>query len=472
MKKSIIITLVIICIVTMNYAQTIKNYSGTYSLNGTKIANGKAEYSYYLKDNNEVRQGTFTLTTETSNYPTMKIDVGGTYKDNLKNGEWTSKVNIEPFGSEVQMKLISNYSNGYPDGLWTYTLSAKENKKVVATQKLTATFSKGTIIKDFTYTETSNEKNVSYVAKFDTSGYFVSEVNRVNQVEKSKKFVNGVMITDEFTQAKIEEITKKIAYYNLNYPDSLNEYQYRIEEFRLELPYETNNFLFFKFYLYNDVRGDILFKGLNNRDEVIYEYNGFKYKEIKKQETITDRFNIEIKNADLKFKNADYAAAINIYNSALKMKPNSDYALAQMKLCYTKIKEMEEQKLIKDKTIQADKYFENKNFENAKTVYNEILKIKPENEYAKSQIELCDKNAIEAEYNKYVDAGDVEFKNKNYKDAVISYNQALTIKADDETAKNKLKQAKNKKNATKVKSVFLSTILVAGAAVYYYIKLI
>ena len=116
MKNKILIIALLISAISTN-AQTLKTYSGAYTLTDKGIE-GKATYQYYEDENyNRIYHGTFSFNGGIYNDYTRKkltnIKITGQFKNNLRTGKWIAKSSAtkinKPFLSET---YIANFKDG------------------------------------------------------------------------------------------------------------------------------------------------------------------------------------------------------------------------------------------------------------------------------------------------------------------------------------------------------------------------
>jgi tetratricopeptide (TPR) repeat protein len=162
--------------------------------------------------------------------------------------------------------------------------------------------------------------------------------------------------------------------------------------------------------------------------------------------------------------NKQYDAAKTSYNAALAIKPNDITASGKLldiedAMNKAKAAELEKETLAKQKAIddnyaaailKADKALGAKNYETAKTEYYNAQKLKPSepypqlklteinNQFAEIQLKFAREKEKSESYKKAIASADKAFDEKNYTDAKLSYNQALSVKNDDAYARGKL----------------------------------
>ena len=141
-----------------------------------------------------------------------------------------------------------------------------------------------------------------------------------------------------------------------------------------------------------------------------------------------------IANADLAFNNKNYNNAKASYNEALTYKSKEIYPQEQINKINKILSDLEANNKAYDKAIEnADLAFNSKDYDNAKSYYNEALRYKSNEAYPKEQIDKIGKifndlSANEQAYKMAIAKADLAFNNKSYNNAKIGYNEALTFK--------------------------------------------
>ncbi len=144
-----------------------------------------------------------------------------------------------------------------------------------------------------------------------------------------------------------------------------------------------------------------------------------------------------IAQADKLFKEENWTEAKSSYQNALTIKPEESYPQTQIAAIDLKIKELADVDAAYAETIaQADKLFEEENWTEAKTSYQNALTIKPEESYPQTQIAAIDLKIREqadadAAYTETIAHADKLFKEENWTEAKTSYQNALTIKPEE-----------------------------------------
>ncbi len=109
------------------------------------------------------------------------------------------------------------------------------------------------------------------------------------------------------------------------------------------------------------------------------------------QDEIQEEYNILIRDADIEFEAKDYQLAKSYYQEAIKLKPLAEYPRNQLKV----IVELLDGKLADDekyKTLitQADEAYDLKQYSEAKNIYQSAIKIKTTEAYPREQVKKID----------------------------------------------------------------------------------
>jgi hypothetical protein len=168
------------------------------------------------------------------------------------------------------------------------------------------------------------------------------------------------------------------------------------------------------------------------------------------------KYQAAIAKGDKAFAAKTYAAAKTAYQEASAVKSEEQYPkdkIAEIeKLMGDAASEKERQALeakYKAAIAKADAALKLKNYEPAKAAYNEALAVKAGDQYAQDKIAEIEKliaesasekerQAIEAKYKAAIAKADAALKLKNYEPAKAGYNEALTVKAGDQYAQDKI----------------------------------
>jgi len=173
---------------------------------------------------------------------------------------------------------------------------------------------------------------------------------------------------------------------------------------------------------------------------------------IKKQNELENNYKQAITTADGYFQKKQFEPAKSAYNKALEYKANDKYALDQIskanKEISDQLKKLANQKARQDaydKAIaDADKYYNLKDFDMAKTSYQTAQAIFADKTYPKQQIDAIDKilnqQAKDKNYQSLIDDASELLANKNYENARAKYKEAGLVKPQETLPPDKIKE--------------------------------
>ena len=143
------------------------------------------------------------------------------------------------------------------------------------------------------------------------------------------------------------------------------------------------------------------------------------------------KYNQLVADADAQMRNAEYDKAQSLYNQALTLYPNAEYPKSQLKEIEKAKANRQLQNDYDEIIAKADKLLKDKKYDEAKSLYNQALTLKPNETYPKNQIENCEKLKIQSQYDAIIAKADAQFKAKNYEEAERLYNDALVVKSNE-----------------------------------------
>ena len=125
---------------------------------------------------------------------------------------------------------------------------------------------------------------------------------------------------------------------------------------------------------------------------------------------LDNQYNSIIKNADKFFQDALYAEAKNEYQQALKIKANEQYPKDQLNAIAAKLKEIEDNRLEQEENkrkydaliVKADDAFYKDQWEDSKAIFNEALLILPDEKYPKQKIDQINAKIAQLERDQQV----------------------------------------------------------------------
>nr|NQU90603.1 hypothetical protein [Bacteroidota bacterium] len=152
-----------------------------------------------------------------------------------------------------------------------------------------------------------------------------------------------------------------------------------------------------------------------------------------------------ITQADQYFTEEDWEQARVEYQNASQLKPEETYPADRLNEIVKIEKELAEKKVKYDKLIASgDAHFNAENFHEAKNSYAGALELFPVEPYPQGQIReveaiiLAELERIKKEYNKAISEGDRHFASKIYDNAIQYYNLASQIKPDEAYPKDQI----------------------------------
>ncbi len=163
-----------------------------------------------------------------------------------------------------------------------------------------------------------------------------------------------------------------------------------------------------------------------------------------------ERFAALIKEADAFYNQKKYAEAKNSYNRALSINPADNYANGQIKLINDILKRQKADEQYETIIAQADNSFKQLLYNEAAKSYQEALDIKPNQAYPKSKLqeinEILASEAKKAEkndsYRQAMQQGDIMFEKQFYEKSLALYENALSLKPGDAPATRKIDEVK------------------------------
>ena len=178
------------------------------------------------------------------------------------------------------------------------------------------------------------------------------------------------------------------------------------------------------------------------------------------QKELQIQYEALIKKGDAEFGNNNFNAAADFYNQAKSLLPGNQIAYEKLREIDRKKMELEEAELNKqftDKMNEAQKHYENKDWDKAKDVYAEASTIKPGERGPRDRINeinnlLANMKANEENYSKLITKSDNQLSEKNYDDAISNYKEALKIKPNEQYPKDQIIKAQEEKKAQELQS--------------------
>ncbi|MBW6460258.1 MAG: hypothetical protein K0B08_06750 [Bacteroidales bacterium] len=159
------------------------------------------------------------------------------------------------------------------------------------------------------------------------------------------------------------------------------------------------------------------------------------------QAVIETRYEEALANANNLFNTKDYNGAIAAYQSALILKPGTDIPLQKISEINAILNEIAViDKQYAEALAFAEKHYQEKDYENARYEYQNANRIKPSEQYPLQKIEEIDglladilkQRDINNQYNKAIANADEYYKNNLFEEARAAYREAQAINSDEE----------------------------------------
>jgi hypothetical protein len=258
------------------FGQNLKTFSGPFQ--ETIWGQGKATYTYYEKDNQEVRHGKFkyewsdndTKTVRNKKYSyKLNKKITGSYKNGRKDGVWNFTITFVDYPLHLENRYetgsiskTASYKEGKPHGKWKYRKSFKSrdmtpvgsyswkwsNYDKTKNISVDAEFNNGIIVGTLKY-EDPVLNNESAYFKFDNEGFLTGEQkvkslgnehsytikDKILLKQKTRKSDGSIEVSidlsnEELTNEKFSKDTLKFDYVENNILKWFNQYKYFNQE--------------------------------------------------------------------------------------------------------------------------------------------------------------------------------------------------------------------------------------------------
>lgn len=448
-------------------AQTLKTYSGVYKLTYPSFVNGKATYSYYENPDTyeRVREGNFKFIYEIPKNKdgTSKTTIEGNYKNNLKHGQWIYTIESKDLKSENYywtgvIKLVANYRNGIPDGLWSSSIGGKSRQihynlsklhyefgewRGESNAKIIANFTEGLLTGRINYTKFDKQvgEHSTVNLTLDKDGFFTDKLiidsgstKYINEFENGFLFKttgvntqNGNVETNDYSEDLL--LVKQLQNIKNNNPSELESLDFKLVEATF-----SNRFLeaiiaehFFDndLFHFEDIKGDVYFK------DGKYKYEGFKTYVVKRQVS---------KAVVEKFK--ELIVLMNKMGKLKKFLPKEQVKV--IRESYILISSLDKFYLGKyDSYVTGDNEEKMRGYQRVQ--YNNVFfKDISENEALDMAMNKVTENynllksLVKNDYDATMEKANSLFDGKNYTDATIYYEKAKNYGFDEELINEKL----------------------------------
>ncbi len=253
------------------------------------------------------------------------------------------------------------------------------------------------------------------------------------------EYTNAVNLkpSEQYPKDKIAEIEKILA--DIAHQKEIGE-QYRTSVLKADQLFSSKS--------YDQAKTEYINAGMLKPNE---QYPKTKIAEIEKLfadlRALDEQYNASIAKADKLLGDKSYDLAKTEYLSAGRMKPGEQYPKDKIAEIDKTLAELAKQKAIEDqyKSIitQADKLFEEKSYEHAKTEYTNAGAVKPTKQYPKDKINeietlFAELKARDESYKASIVKADQLLLKKSYDEAKTEYQNAIAIKPSESYPKDKI----------------------------------
>ncbi len=164
------------------------------------------------------------------------------------------------------------------------------------------------------------------------------------------------------------------------------------------------------------------------------------------QARLEQQFNETMAKAEAAFGRDEFQLALDGFKEALTLKPENQLVKDRISETEEMIRQLEQKQQFDALVARADQAFEQEEYEQAKTGYQEALAILPQETHPQNQIQRIDQilaqleaeRQREADYLAAIQAGDSFFDLENYSSAKESYQTALTLKSNEPYPRQKI----------------------------------
>jgi len=163
-------------------------------------------------------------------------------------------------------------------------------------------------------------------------------------------------------------------------------------------------------------------------------------------QTTEESYKDAIKSADKYFDSKDFIKAKTSYQYASRLKPNEQYPKDKIKEVLELLRsQVSQNNLYAETIIYADKLYDENKYNNALTGYQNALKIFPDKQYPKDRISIINKILTDEQanidaYNQAILNGDNFFNDKDYENAKVEFQIAISLISGKEYPKQKIEK--------------------------------
>lgn len=189
----------------------------------------------------------------------------------------------------------------------------------------------------------------------------------------------------------------------------------------------------------------------------------------KQKAELEQKYKSSIAKANGLFDRKSYPEARPVYQEALQYKPGDAFANGRINEIDQQLALQEKQKQYKDLIAKADNNYQQKNYDQAIVLYTQAKPIVPENPYPQNQIDLINQekqqkaqlDQLEKDFNQALQTGNTQAQQKNFLQALTSYQKALELKPGSQLAQDKIVEMNQAIAAAETDKKYQQTIQLA-----------
>jgi tetratricopeptide (TPR) repeat protein len=157
-------------------------------------------------------------------------------------------------------------------------------------------------------------------------------------------------------------------------------------------------------------------------------------------------YDAAIAEADRRYDATEWSLALSSYQSALSIKPNEEYPQTRITELEGKLKDLQDKQAAYDAAIaSADELFNSRTYTESKSYYQQALSIKAEEEYPKQRISeieaiLLQMAESDALYDQLIADGDDFFTQESYQQSMDQFKQAAQMKPNETYPPQKIQE--------------------------------
>ncbi|MBU2649430.1 MAG: hypothetical protein KKA81_00715 [Bacteroidetes bacterium] len=185
-----------------------------------------------------------------------------------------------------------------------------------------------------------------------------------------------------------------------------------------------------------------------------------------------DQYNQTVAGADKLFNAGDYVEALGQYTRALELFPAKQYPKDQITMINDILgKEKAAEEAYNLAISTGDKHFESGDFDNAKIQYITALDIKPDAQYPRDKVSeinsiLASRKAQAEAFNLALQQADRYYDEKNYEQALLKYNEADSLIAGDSHVGSRIREINTFLEETARKEAEYINLIAQGDTLY------